>query len=207
METKTFDLKAWVNENPDAPASKRQTFALYCATKHDYRDENLTRKEAFDLLQELNHKNGGYVKKQKEVTERFSFIEMKDFLNSKKDKFVELFARETKIVSGIVDDINPNGKKYIMIGTGCGFASVTIKRLRQSTKDDIQKKWRTVEEAFKVDFEKSIPVEFREKLKKIGNPLGAILAQNVNINAFFANRLAEFLHAKGVDVSVKVWDD
>lgn len=43
---------------PNSPASKQQTFALYCATAKDYRLHNLTRERASQLLQAVQHLRG-----------------------------------------------------------------------------------------------------------------------------------------------------
>ena len=37
------------------PASKRQLWALFCATKEDYRDKRLTKAEASEMLSKLNN--------------------------------------------------------------------------------------------------------------------------------------------------------
>ena len=45
----------------NSKATSRQLWALYCITKKDYRNENLSKEEAAKLISELGDKN--YVKK------------------------------------------------------------------------------------------------------------------------------------------------
>ena len=47
----------------NSKATSRQLWALYCITKKDYRNENLSKEEAAKLISELGDKN--YVKKAK----------------------------------------------------------------------------------------------------------------------------------------------
>lgn len=45
-------------ENPNSPATPRQLWALFCATKEDHRKKGLTKQEASDVLSTLNGKSG-----------------------------------------------------------------------------------------------------------------------------------------------------
>jgi hypothetical protein len=45
-------------ENPNEPATKRQTFALFCMTKRDYRNDGLTKQQASDLIAQLKGEKG-----------------------------------------------------------------------------------------------------------------------------------------------------
>lgn len=45
--------------NPDEPATKRQLWALFCMTKKDYRNENLTKGEASELISKLMAEKNG----------------------------------------------------------------------------------------------------------------------------------------------------
>lgn len=45
-------------ENPDGPASQRQTFALYCATGRDFRGAGLSRGKASELIRAVSHLRG-----------------------------------------------------------------------------------------------------------------------------------------------------
>ena len=48
--------------NPDAPATRKQLWALFCITKRDWRDMGLTKKRASEIISKHN-KNAGYTVK------------------------------------------------------------------------------------------------------------------------------------------------
>lgn len=47
---------AYTLKTPNEPATKKQLWALFCATKEDYRNRGLTMQEACDILQSVNKK-------------------------------------------------------------------------------------------------------------------------------------------------------
>ena len=197
-----------ISSNPDVPASPKQTYALYMATKQDYRGKGLTRLQAYNLLQEANAKTG-YVKKVestselKEVT-RFKISEMEEHLNKSAEEFGKLFLQIIELVSLVKDDIDQTADKYIMFGFGCGFASVKIKGLHEKTQQEIFRKWRTVVETFKINFKKNLPNDLKIKLR---NHITPLLAQDVQIQSFFAYSLIGYLHDQDVEATANVRDN
>ena len=103
-------------------ATKRQLWALYCITKHDYRNENLTYEEASALIKKLG--NSDYKK-----------TNMKDeFMKYYKEQILPKVVAEIKSamnnVSVVTEDTNymkgtgPDGtaKQYIFRGSGCSIS-------------------------------------------------------------------------------------
>lgn len=41
-------------KNPNSPATPKQCWALFCATKQDFRNNGLTMQQAYDMLKQLN---------------------------------------------------------------------------------------------------------------------------------------------------------
>ena len=49
-------------KSPDAPATRKQLWALFCATKRDHRNDGLTMQEASDLISKyLKEKKDKYM--------------------------------------------------------------------------------------------------------------------------------------------------
>jgi hypothetical protein len=129
--------------NPDKPASKKQLFALYIASKkagekHDYREDNLTMGQAAELLSKFREKTG-YEGKKTTKTGNKSSEEKEEPKAKLKKEWLEYFeknmlkevvAKFKKIidqVSVVEDDpeFNPDPKKrkkFLFRGMGCGIA-------------------------------------------------------------------------------------
>lgn len=111
--------------NPDAPATKRQTWALFCITKEDYRDRGLTKREASDLIGELGNK-----KKKTKKPKTNHYVDLNDKaiaagLAALKD------ATPTPMVvqqhANMLDDNSPVEKSWFVEGGVCGFAWINVK--------------------------------------------------------------------------------
>jgi hypothetical protein len=99
-------------KNPNAPASKRQLWALFCATKKDYRNANLTYQQASDILATANEgrkSTGDWVR-------IFNEAEQAGTLKMKSCEPTPMVVSETK--SG--------GQSWFVGGGVCGFAWVKI---------------------------------------------------------------------------------
>jgi spermidine/putrescine-binding protein len=110
-------------------ATQRQTWALFCATKIDYRDKNLTYDEASKLLAEANEKNGyvGKEKKDKKVNQALQIHNdaVKAGLEAlNKCTPTPMVVQEH---TNMLDDSSPVAKEWFVEGGVCGFAWIQFK--------------------------------------------------------------------------------
>ncbi len=108
-------------------ATKRQTFALYCITKKDYRKENLTYDQASELIKKLGNPN--YVKKSNSIKDNEAVkIEQEAFeagiaaMNNA--KVIPMIVQEH---ANMMDDNSPVAKQWVVDSGVCGFAWVQFK--------------------------------------------------------------------------------
>ena len=185
----------------DEPATKRQLYALYVITKKDYRNSGLTKKEAGDLIKQLNAEKG-YTGKTK----------VKDF---KKDLLSYMQKESAKVAKEMRSELNIKGvvghdpamygkdyadkqPKYAFFGGGMGFAWLEYdKRSKLAVK--IAEVWREIERPFKEWFlKKYFSSKERQAYEKIGWPLQAMLTQSLAINAKIQWLVADYMKSKGV---------
>lgn len=122
-------------EKKNLPATKKQLWALFCLTKKDHRDKNLTMEQASDLI--------GKFKKDK------SNNVLNTPNNNKKHEFEELFERAEQVAKNAYDackptpmvvsqhvnplnDSSPIVKSYFVEGGPCGFAHIQFKDARRN---------------------------------------------------------------------------
>ena len=100
-------------------ATSRQLWALYCITKKDYRNENLTKEEASKLISELSNKN--YVKKAK--SKKTLSEELLDYLYENFNKIFSSAIESLNYKSVVQADPNFSNdtRKFAFIGVGCGI--------------------------------------------------------------------------------------
>lgn len=128
-------------KNPDAPATKRQTYAIFCMAKQDVRQENLTRWEASQIISRLKDgKPFALPEKSKlevKTLKPFS-IRMGEKPTGKKDYrkifFEAIRAGENEMAkcvptpmiveqhSNPLDDNSPVTQQWHVPGGVCGFA-------------------------------------------------------------------------------------
>lgn len=176
------------------PASPRQLWALYCITKNDYRDKNLSKDEAARLISEMGNPN--YKKKSKGKTTIKD--ELLDYI---KDNFDDIFgeaSKSLKLRSTVTMTCDGKEKNYAFIGYGCGFTWLTYdkrskigKEIEQAAKEIRNKEVRDL-------FIKQFTNTERKYFENIGCPLEAIWAQDMNIQCSYYHVVAQFGQSKGV---------
>lgn len=176
------------------PASPRQLWALYCITKTDYRDKNISREEASRLIKELG--NTEYKKGAKSSVslkdEMFKYIE---------DNFSKIFAevsRTLKARSTVSLEISGKTKTYNFIGFGCGFVWLKYDK-RSKIGKEIDKIAHDIyrNEGLKL-FLSQFTKNERKYYEEIGCPLEAIWQQDMNIKESYYHLIAQFGISKGV---------
>lgn len=128
-------------ENPNGSATKRQLWALFCATKEDHREKGLSKQQASDLLSALNKKSGFKGKTSKQQSSKTTKTTKKTKkTNGAKALFEEACqageeaASATKPTPMIVsqhvnplDDNSPVKESFYAPSGVCGFAWVNVK--------------------------------------------------------------------------------
>jgi hypothetical protein len=108
-----------MEKNLNASASKRQLWALFCATKKDYRNENLTYGQASDLLAKANE---GRVK----TADWFKVYQDACKAGQAKMKATTPTPMLVAEHQNPMDDRSPIKKAWLVESGVCGFAWVTI---------------------------------------------------------------------------------
>lgn len=218
--------------NNQKPATRRQLWALFLASKnagekHDYRDDNLTKQEANDLLKQFNEKNG-YNKQQsssratkpttistKSKQEQLEKQIKNNFIVFFKDNYLD---RYVKNLSGVLKQVSEiysadfkgndlGGKRYIFFGSGCSVAWLKYRKCRKYETIYEVTRGTLHEECFKLVCNE-VGNELCNKLEKLGSPLTAILYQDYSFNQIGMQCLKEFLEANGAkNVQIQVWYD
>jgi hypothetical protein len=176
------------------PASPRQLWALYCITKTDYRDKNISRDEANRLIKELG--NPEYKKKTKTP------VSMKDeMIKYIEDNFSEIFTEVSKTLkarSTVSLDMGSKTKHYNFIGFGCGFVWLEYDK-RSKIGKEIDKISHEIHrnEGLKLFLSQFTKTE-RKYYEEIGCPLEAIWQQDMNIKESYYHLIAQFGMSKGV---------
>jgi hypothetical protein len=112
--------------NPDAPATKRQTWALFCITKEDYRNKGLTKAEASDLIKKLGDKNRTKTTKPK----KNSYVEIYEKALTAGLAALKAATPTPMVVqqhANMMDDNSPVVQEWFVADGPCGFAWVNVK--------------------------------------------------------------------------------
>lgn len=189
-----------MNNTSVRSASSRQLWALYCITKRDYRNDNLSYEEASALIKKLGKKD--YVKKTNKKSNKHSmedqFIEfykanvMPAVVASLKDALGlrTIVEEDTSVVRGHGKNGAPLA--YNMRGFGCSVSYLDY--------DKRSKKAKELEEVFRsVRFKKcrdlvvaQFPKRLVNQLEKEGTPIGAIYCQDFDVNSTLFNGVVRF---------------
>jgi len=183
------------------PATKRQLWALYCATHKDYRNMNLSKEEASNMIQELS-KN--YVKKSKSAKVSLS-DELIQYITDNFDTVFSQAYKSLKHRSSVVDSIN--NKKYAFVGVGCGITYLEFRKNNKKAQEINETANRFhMDGAMKMFLNKFNKTEY-EYFKNIGNPLEALWSQDQGMQQSYYHMVVEFAKSKGVKMVMKSFLD
>ncbi len=190
-------------QDPNGPATKRQTFALFCATKKDYRGAGLTYQQASDLLSETNSQTG-YAKQplaSRPRTRQTLADELLQYMQDNSEKVMKRFTDALGLESVVMVDTNfmkDDGKRYPFFGFGCGFAWLKYDK-RSKTMKSIDDAYGQIHHRFNDWFiDKWFSKDYQGEMSKLGSPLRAIMAQDVEINCKIMQLVVDFAESKGV---------
>jgi len=192
------------------PATSRQTFALKLATGIDYREQNLSFEQASKLLQEANEKSG-YSKTKTEYVKPEKIPVILHYMAS--NESIEILKKticnemEIKSILSQVDINNreiPDTKKYVFLGSGCGFSFIKLDK-RNSKATRVIEKAKEIQKDINNLVRQSFDKEVIDYLKFLGNPIEAIMAQNMQYKSTYDQLIVNYLqkYYQIEDVSVE----
>jgi hypothetical protein len=114
-------------KNPDAPASKAQTFKIFTLTKKDVRDQNLTMAQASAMIEELLAAKNGQ-EKIVSAPRNFSSI-IKEATKAANEAGDQWMAEHSRPAYEVLDK---RGRVIGQMLDVCGFAWIIIKDRRTS---------------------------------------------------------------------------
>lgn len=220
MEAKVSYTKSVKEENRNKPATSKQLFALWRASRannceRDYRNDNLTMQEASELLQKFNANkvvskpNIGLPLKRNDVLKRNMTIKtnykptLKDefisYMKEQMPKIVEAAKESMQIKSVVKNDTNfvkDDGKRYLFVGFGCAFVWIEYDKRNKKAKE-IYEYGNTLQGSFTSLFESYFDKETLEYYNKMGCPLGALFRQDEGIQNAYYHFVAEFMKMNG----------
>ena len=182
-------------------ATSRQLWELYCITKKDYRNENLSKEEAAKLISELGDKN--YVKKTK--AKKTLSEELLDYLYENFNKIFSSAIESLNYKSVVQADpkFSNDTRKFAFIGVGCGITYPVYRKNNKKLQeiDEAAHKYRR-DEIFNMFMSKFTKKEV-EHYENIGCPLQAIWSQDQGMQLSYWNMVQSFAESKGLKMRIK----
>ena len=186
-------------------ATPRQLWALYCITKKDYRDSNLTKEEAAKLIGELGSPD---YKKTKKASKTLS-EELLEYLMENFDKMFDSAIKSLNYRSVVESDpmFSNDQRKYIFVGVGCGITYPVYrknnKKLQEIDEAAHKYRWNEIKRMFMSKFSNK-DVEYYEK---IGSQLEAIWSQDQGMQVSYWEMVRKFAESKGLKLQIRTMLD
>jgi hypothetical protein len=195
-DTKTID--------PNSPATSRQLWALFCATRKDHRSMGLTYEQASKMLAEANQASGygggsgSPNKKRKPKPEDLAL----EYVESLRDEILSKVLSVYGIVSVVKTDTSmlpDDGKRFMFVGGGCGFAWYVYDKRSEKTTGLISKfneAWRKVS----AGIAQEVSVKLREagETKVLSDcPPGAVMMQDLSFNCYVLGLGKKWINENG----------
>ena len=185
----------------NSKATSRQLWALYCITKKDYRNENLSKEEAAKLIYELGDKN--YVKKSK--LKKTLSEELLDYLYENFNNIFSSAVESLNYTSVVQADpkFSNDTRKFAFIGVGCGITYPVYRKNNKKLQeiDEAAHKYRR-DEIFDMFMSKFTKKEV-EHYENIGCPLQAIWSQDQGMQYSYWQMVQSFAESKGLTMRIK----
>ena len=187
-------------ENPNAPATSRQRWALYLITKKDYRNVELTKQEAANLIKKLGDPD--YKKDKPARTSSTLASKLEKYMVDHFEEIWQACGESLKVKSIVEEDKpnDPNRKRYAMIGFGCSISFFRYRKNNKKAKEiaEAGRKliYGKIEDMFVARFTK----DEQKYYEKIGCPLRAIFSQDENIQSKCHYMVVKFAETQGVNM-------
>ena len=185
----------------NSKATSRQLWALYCITKKDYRNDNLSKEEAAKLISELGDKN--YVKKAK--AKKTLSEELLDYLHENFNKIFSSAVESLDYKSVVQADpkFSNDTRKFAFIGVGCGITYPVYRKNNKKLQEiaEAAYKYRRGEilDMFMSKFTKKEVKHY----ENIGCPLQAIWSQDQGMQLSYWEMVQSFAESKGLKMTIK----
>ena len=179
-------------------ATSRQRWALYCITKKDYRNVELSKEEATKLIQELGNKD--YQKKSKKSLSD----QLLDYLTQHIDELYKACLSEIGYKSVLEDDVNPDPntkQRWAFVGCGCGITWLKYRKSKRAEEIDTASRKFRGNEVLNM-LVKKLPKKDYNYLKKIGCPFEAIWYQMQNLQCTYYRFVRDFAKEKGIEMEI-----
>ena len=208
-------MNAVLKENEGKSATKKQLWALYIASRksgqtHDYRNDNLTRKEASELLQQFSNMTPCSTPKRNKKDLETEFVE---YMTHRLAPLIETMRAAMKIKSVVEDDKEfftnkKDRKQYALVGYGCGISIIHFDKRSKVGKQIIELSRKHKMTTFLNEFLKGFTKKEINYFQNIGCPLQALYWQDYQMSSKYSWMVADFMESKGVKkVHVVTYDD
>ena len=224
MFTKDYN-KSVKTENENASATNKQLFALYVMSKKlgnttDYRNANLTRKQASEMIAEFKTKlEGANILSSKPKKAKLSKEQAlkKEFLahmeNNVVPRLIEQARANMGIKSVVEDDPSifkdpSKRKQYVFFGFGCGFADIKFDRRSKIGKliDKFGDECR-MKECLQM-FLKGFTKKEINYMQSVGFPLQAMYYQDGEMARIYRSGVIDLMEKHGVkNIHLYYYDD
>lgn len=190
------------------PATSRQCWALKTITGIDYRDQNLSFEKAKFMIQEANEKSG-YIGKAKAIIPTIlHYLTSMESIEILKKSICDEIEIKSIILSVDINSKPIEGsKKYVFLGSGCGFSNIEFDGRNRKAHFVIEKA-----NEIRKDIDNLVVNSFDKKvlqyLKDCGNPIEALQAQNmdykITYNQLIVSYLEKYYDAKDIWVNSRL---
>lgn len=184
-------------------ATKRQRWALWCLSKIDYREKELSKEEASAMIAKLMKKKSIPTKVSKKSIEE----ELGDYLYEHWEEVMQAALPSMKEKSIVETEMLGQTRRFAFIGVGCGITYLThrkgnkraeaIKNAANELHYGLAQTW----------FLNHFTEEEKAYYEKIGCPLGAIWQQDMNMQQAYYYKVLDFANMKGVKMNMKSFLD
>lgn len=206
------------------PATKRQRFALWLASKacgepKDFREIDLTVSQAAELLKQYNAKSGynngndstiqhnDQPRKQHNYKEEFIEFFKAKYLNEVLDNINNVLKQVSVVYNADIFGNPTGGQTYKFYGSGCACAWLEFRKCKRYEEID-SITGRTYNDEIISLIKSNLPKELITRLENEGCPIGAIITQDYSFRQIEMKCRAEFLTMHGAkNVKIRVHYD
>ena len=185
----------------NSKATSRQLWALYCITKKDYRNENLSKEEAAKLISELGDKN--YVKKAK--AKKTLSEELLDYLHENFNKIFSSAIESLNYKSVVQADpkFSNDTRKFAFIGVGCGITYPVYRKNNKKLQEIAEAAYKYRRGEILDMFMSKFTKKEIKHYENIGCPLQAIWSQDQGMQLSYWEMVQSFAESKGLKMTIK----
>ena len=185
----------------NSKATSRQLWALYCITKKDYRNENLSKEEAAKLISELGDKN--YVKKSK--SKKTLSEELLDYLYENFNNIFSSAVESLNYKSVVQADpkFSNDTRKFAFIGVGCGITYPVYRKNNKKLQEIAEAAYKYRRGEILDMFMSKFTKKEIKHYENIGCPLQAIWSQDQGMQLSYWEIVQSFAESKGLKMTIK----